>query len=163
MRFTTRIPLSLVLFIGLTFSFTSCKYEEPTLVSFDGIDQVNMEDNQADVAFHFTMDNPNSKTIKLKSSVIKLYINEVFVGTSTLLEPSILPASGKHKVDLKMKIQFEMTVGEMATSFGMAVLTNNLEMHAVGNAKGSMGLFKKNFPIDHKEKIDWADLKKMVM
>ena len=163
MRFTTRFALSLVLFIGLTFTLTSCSYEEPTLVSFDGIDQVNIDGKEADVAFHFTMDNPNSKNIKLKSSVIKLYINEIFVGTATLLEPSVLPASGEHKVDLKMKVQFELTVGEMATSFGMAVLTNNLEMHAVGDAKGSMGILKRNFPIDHKEKIDWNDLKKMVM
>ena len=47
---------------------------------------------------------------------------------------------------------------EIATSLGLAILTNNLQLHVAGKAKGSMGFFKRTFDIDHSQNIHWKDL-----
>lgn len=158
-----RFGFSFLLFTGMVFSLTSCSYKEPTLVSFDGVEQANISEDHVNVTVKFTLENPNSSTIKLKSSVVDVSINNIFIGTATLLEPAELPRKGKHQVALKTHVKFEKSVSQMAKALGLDVLTNNLEMHVTGTAKGSMGLFKRKFDIDYTEKMDWRDLKKMVL
>lgn len=155
--------ITVVITLFLIGGLSSCSYEEPTLVSFDGINELNIEDETTDVELKFTLNNPNSNKIKLKSSKVDISVNDVFVGTATLLEPTVLMGDGEHQVELKMKIDLEKSMTELAATFGMAILTNNLQVHLLGKAKGSMGLFKSNFDIDHTEKMDWNDLQKMVM
>ena len=158
-----RFGVHLLLFIGLISILSSCKIEEPTLTSLDRFEIIKMENQKADVEVTMTVNNPNSQKFKLKTATFDVLVNEIFIGVATLIDPSELPANGSHQVNLKVNLTIEKSITELATSLGMAILTNNITVRVKGDAKGKMGLLTRTVEIDQTEKIDWTDLKKMVM
>jgi LEA14-like dessication related protein len=151
----------MLLSLILNGSLASCSYEEPTLTSFDGIEVIEMHEKDAEIQLKFTLKNPNKQKIKLSAAHFDISINSIFMGTAKLIEPQELPKNGEHSISLKMKLELEKSMAEIATSLGLAILTNNIHLSVVGKAKGSMGLFKKKFDINHTQKISWKDLQNM--
>lgn len=149
-----------VVFISLGI-FTSCSYKEPTLTSFDGIEMIEMHEQDATVKLKFTLNNPNKQKIKLTRANFDISLNNIFLGTATLVEPQVLPKNGEHPIELKMKLELEKSMTEIAASLSLAILTNNLRLNVSGKAKGSMGLFSRTFDVNHTEKINWKDLQNM--
>lgn len=150
-------PLVLILF-SIALGITSCSFQEPTLTSFDGIEVIEMHEQDAEIVLKFTVDNPNKRKIKLTDAQVDIAINSIKMGTASLMEPYELPKNGEHQINLKMKLELEKSMAEIATSLGFAILTNNLRLHVSGKAKGSMGFFKRSFDIDHMQNIHWKDL-----
>jgi len=142
----------------IAFSITSCSFQEPTLTSFDGIEVIEMHEQDAEILLKFTVNNPNKQKIKLTDADLDISLNNIRMGTASLIEPYELPKDGEHQISLKMKLELEKSMTEIATSLGLAILTNNLQLHVSGTAKGSMGLFKRTFDIDHSQNIHWKDL-----
>lgn len=153
------LSVFVLLFLGL--GTTSCKVEEPEFTSFDGVDVIKVENEKADILLKFTLNNPNRKEIELRDAKIDISVNNIYMGTATLQEPTSLPANGSHTVELKMKLEMEKSIAEMAISLGFAVLTNNLEIQLKGDAKGKMGWLSKSFVIDHSQKVTWEDIQQM--
>lgn len=156
-----RAIVTVIVFLGITVSTTSCSYQDPELKSFDGIEVIKMDGNTADIELNFTMNNPNRQKIKLKTAQFDIAINKIFIGVATLSEPTELPGNGEHKVQMKMNLELEKSIAELTVTLGFAILTNSLELQVDGSAKGSLGLFGKTFPIQHSEKVSWEDLKKL--
>jgi len=149
------------IFVAVIFGVSSCSYQDPILKSFDGIEVIKMDGNKAEIELNFTMDNPNRQNIKLKNADFDVSINRIYIGKATLMEPTELPKHGAHKVNLKMNLELEKSIGELALSLGLAILTNSLEMQVKGTAKGSIGIWSKTFPINHSEKVNWDDLQQL--
>ncbi len=154
-----RVIRVLMALLVIVLGATSCSYQDPILKSFDGIEVITMEGNNADVDLNFTLENPNHQKIKLKTATFDVLINKIFIGKATLLEPTELPANGEYKIGMKMNLVLEKSIGDLALSLGLAILTNDIHLQVRGDAKGSLGLFSKTFPVDHSEKVDWQDLK----
>jgi LEA14-like dessication related protein len=161
MRLVKKLVLALFTFLFLGIGVTSCTIEEPEFKTFEGIEVTKVENEQAEIILQFSMNNPNPKDIKLSQAQIDISVNHLFMGTATLLEPVTLPANGTHQIALKMNLEMEKSIAEMAVGLGFAVLTNSLEIQFKGVAKGKMGWFSKTFEIDQAQKVDWKDLQKM--
>ena len=160
MQKTKFIKYLFLVFISISI-FTSCSYKEPTLTSFDGIEMIEMHDQDATIKLKFTLNNPNKQKIKLTKADLDISLNNIFLGTATLVEPQTLPKNGEHAIALKMKLELDKSMTEIAASLSLAILTNNLRLNVSGKAKGSMGLFTRTFDINHTEKINWKDLQNM--
>lgn len=161
MRLMNSVATKVILVMGLILSSTSCSYEDPILKSFDEIDVIKMDGNKADIELNFTLENPNRQKIKLKSATFDISINKIFIGTATLLEPTELPGNGEYKVNMKMNIALEKSIGDLALSLAFAILTNDIQMQVKGNAKGSLGILGRTFPVNHTEKVNWDDLQRL--
>ena len=147
--------------IGMVLLITSCVFQEPEMTSFDSIDVIEMEDKHAEVDISITLNNSNSQKMTLNDAEFDIFINSIYFGKATLLEPVVLPKNGQHPVKLHMSMKLDKGLAEMAIALGFAVLTNNINMIVKGEAKGAMGLFRHSFEVDHTEKIEWDDLKNM--
>lgn len=158
-----RSSISILLFIGVVMTFTACSYQDPEVISFDGIEVLKMEEQKGQLELNFTLNNPNNRTIKLKTATFDISVNKVFLGTGILTKEVELPGNGQHQIQLLMDFELEKSIAEVATSLGFAVLTNNINLHVKGEAKGAIGFFSKTFQINHTEKIDWSDLQKMAI
>ncbi len=158
-----RSSISFLFFLGIVTTFSACTYQDPEVISFDGIEVLKMEEQKGQLELNFTLNNPNNRTIKLKSAKFDISVNKVFLGTGTLTNEIELPKNGQHQIQLLMDFELEKSIAEVAASLGLAVLTNNINLHIDGEAKGSMGFFSKTFEINHTEKIDWSDLQKMAL
>ena len=161
MRFNKQFALAILVLILLGLGTSSCKFEEPEFTSFDGVEVIKVENEKADILLKFTLNNPNRTEIKLNEAKIDISVNNIYMGTATLQEPTVLPGNGSHEVELKMKLEMEKSMAEMAISLGFSVLTNNLEIQLKGDAQGKMGWFKKSFVIDHSQKVSWDDIQRM--
>ncbi len=150
-------PRILILFF-VALSIISCSFQEPTLTSFNGIEVIEIHDKDAEIILKFTVENPNKQKIKLTDADLNISVNNIRMGTASLMEPHELPKDGEHQISLKMRLELEKSMTEIATSLGFAILTNNLQLHVSGKAKGSMGFFKHSFDIEHSQDIHWKDL-----
>jgi LEA14-like dessication related protein len=148
--------------VSMVFMLSSCVFKSPEVTSFDGIEVIEMKDKTAEVDINITLNNPNSRKIKLTDAEFDIMINSIYFGKAVLLEPAVLPKKGEYPVKLHMVMELDKGVAEMAISLGFAVLTNNINLMVKGDATGSMGLFRKTFEVDHSEKIEWDDLKEMM-
>lgn len=161
MRFIKQFVVSIFVLLFLGLGTTSCKVEEPEFTSFDGVDVIKVENEKADILLKFTLNNPNHHKIDLNEAKIDISVNNIYMGTATLQETTSLPANGSHSMELKMKLEMEKSIAEMAVSLGFAILTNNLEIQLKGDAKGKMGWFSRSFVIDHSQKVTWEDIQQM--
>lgn len=161
MRFTKSLILSVFAFLFIGLGASSCKFAEPEFTSFDGVEVTKVEDEKADILLSFTLNNPNYSEITLNEAEIDISVNNIYMGKATLQEPTSLPSNGTHSVELKMNLEMERSVTEMAVKLGFAILTNSLEIQLKGDANGKMGWIRKSFVINHAEKITWADIQEM--
>ncbi|MGB0390998.1 MAG: LEA type 2 family protein [Salibacteraceae bacterium] len=150
-----------LLILSSVFLLSSCSFQDPEVTSFDGIDVIKMEENNAEVDINITLNNPNSQALKLKKAEFDILINSIYFGKAKLLEPVVLPKSGDYPVKLHMAMELDKSVAEMAVAVGIAALMNNINLKVRGEASGSMGLFRKSFEVDHSEKIDWNQFQEM--
>lgn len=158
-----RLIIRAVFAVFILVGITSCTFEEPVLKSFDGLEMTETEGDSSIVILNFTVENPNRKKIKLKTAEFDISVNNIKVGRATLIGLHELPAKGTYQVPLKMNLQLDKSNTELAVTLGLAVLMNNLELEIVGEANGSMGFIHKSLPIEYTQKIDWDDLKKLVL
>jgi len=151
MKFTLSFLLLLLL--------SACSlYQEPSMISFGGIERGKIEDKKIDFKVKFVLNNPNFYTIKIKPSTMDLMIDGTPMGKIYLNEKVKLRR--KTEQEYAVPLSFKVEKGSfliMSMSLG---LRDQIEIQIKGPVKGGVFFLYKEFPFEYKKAIAPKELLK---
>lgn len=138
----------------------SCTFQELT---FDEIQEIGFseENNTELLILTALITNPNNKEVELINADFKLFVGDIELGDAELTEPVIVQGGGQFPVQSRWVLSHEKSSEEILTSVGLKMLFGDAILIIKGNAQGKYGILKKDFPIQHEEKITLDELSKM--
>ena len=146
------------LLLGMMVSLQGCfDYEE---VDFKGVQNVSVLERTDDVVklqLDVKVDNPNKFNIKVKKSTMNIYINEKFVGKTTLDEKVVIKKKTEDVYGVVLNADPKDLLKAAMGSLG-GLLKGNVTVRLKGDVKGSVYGISKKVPIDVEETIDLKDI-----
>jgi LEA14-like dessication related protein len=89
--------------------------------------------------------NPNRYPLQLKSASLDFYINNAFLGHSTLDSLIVLPAQDTSYIPLRLKASAK----DILSNTAKILLNPDVKVKITGSAKAGRGGFFVNVPIDY--------------
>ena len=141
-----------IYFLAIIFLVSSCfDYDD---IDFKGIDNFKMEKFEGQ-KISFSMDvvleNPNSFSVKIKPSVVDVYLDDNLIG-KTYLDQKVKIIKRKENsyfVPLHVELEDGLLIKLMKLS-----LKDKVKLRLVGNIKGSIYGISKKVKIDESKEID---------
>ncbi len=141
-----------IYFLAIIFLVSSCfDYDD---IDFKGIDNFKMEKFEGQ-KISFSMDvvleNPNSFSVKIKPSVVDVYLDDNLIG-KTYLDQKVKIIKRKENsyfVPLHVELEDGLLMKLMKLS-----LKDKVKLRLVGNIKGSIYGISKKVKIDESKEID---------
>lgn len=139
--------------IVLLLLFSSCsKPKEPEYIGFENLHIQKAGLSESVVNADVKCFNPNSFDIKLKKAELDVFVNDKFVGHSTLDTLINIPAKDTFYVPVSLKLN----LGDLFKNAVQLLLNPEVRLKVEGKAKvGRSGIYK-NFPVSYegKQRID---------
>lgn len=117
----------------------------PTYLGYEPfrVEKVGFSNNV--IATQVKLYNPNNYPLKVKSASVELFINNNFLGRSTIDSLIELPAKDTTYVPLRLQASAKDLLGNAAK----ILLNPNVKVKITGSAKAGRGSFFVNVPIDY--------------
>lgn len=133
----------------LFFILSACsKPASPTYLGYEDfkLDQVGLNNNI--ISTRVKLYNPNNYPLQLKSASIDLYINDDYLGHSTLDSLIILPGKDTTHVPLRLTASAK----DILSSSFKVMLNPEVKIRIKGTARAGRGGLFVNVPIDYEGK-----------
>lgn len=142
---------SLILLLLLS----SCAVEAPEFIGSDGFKMDKMDGKEILFTAGVKVNNPNWFGIKIKRSVVDVYIEDQLMGKVQLEKKVKMKAKRESTLTLPLKAVLED--GALITMMRYAS-KENVNVRIKGKVKGGVWIFSKKIEIDEKRQISGKDL-----
>lgn len=142
---------SLILLLFLS----SCAVEAPEFIGSDGFKMDKMDGKEILFTAGVKVNNPNWFGIKIKRSVVDVYIEDQLMGKVQLEKKVKMKAKRESTLTLPLKAVLED--GALITMMRYAS-KENVNVRIKGKVKGGVWIFSKKIEIDEKRQISGKDL-----
>lgn len=140
--------------VGTLFLFSSCSYQDIEVTNFSNYQVKNANKEGFDLHVDLTIENPNNYKMTMKWATLDVYLNDKYIGKTTISENLTLPKKSTQKHPVVLRTTYDETFqGNLLNLIGSALFGRGLELKVKGELKGSVFLFSKKYPIEHTEKI----------
>lgn len=150
--------LRVFLLLGTMISFQGCfDYED---IEFKGVQNVSVlerTDKVVKLQLDVKVDNPNKFNIKVKKSTMDIYINDKYVGKTTLDDKIVLKKKTEDVYAVVLNADPKDLLKAAMGSLG-GLLKGTVTVRLEGDVKGSVYGISKKVPVEVEEKIDLKDL-----
>lgn len=132
-------------------------YEDVDFKGVKNVSIVDKTDSKIKLQIDVLVDNPNKFNIKVKKSTLDIYINDKYVGKTTLEDKIILK---KNTEDIYGVILSTDTKGIMKAVMGSlgGLLKGSADIRLKGKVKGSVYGISKSVDVDMTESVNLKDL-----
>lgn len=134
-----------------------------TFISCDGIEELSMvgspdvkirgfSKGEIELDLIVKIENPNSRSFKVKKASFEVYVNGAKVANSSMSETIIIKANSTDKYFFPMKVKLEgkeLSISMLLNTF----LNKNIELRVDGNIKAGSFFINQKFPVEWEENI----------
>ena len=150
---------SLLAILLTSLLFTSCiEYEDVEFLGVENysIDKVSSDDVK--ITLHMKIENPNTYNIKVKKSILNLYLNDKKLGKAIMQEDVKLmkKSTEVHQIAVVATVK-DLSKG-LLSSLGM-LFGKTADLRIQGDVKAKAFGIGKTFEVDFTQEISAADLK----
>jgi LEA14-like dessication related protein len=140
----------------LTLLSSCATFREPEFIGTEGIQLNKIDGKNISFTVAVKIMNPNWFGIKIKPSIVDVYMEDQFMGTVLLDEKLKLKA--KKENDLAVPLLAVLEDGAMLTVLRYAK-AEKVTVRIAGKVKGGIWIFSKKIPMDEKRTISGKDLR----
>ena len=152
----TRLFSALIVLFFST--FYSCKYQDVEVVELKNYHVDSFTEDGFSLALDVEVENPNGYAMKMKSANMDVYLNNTYLGKSTISEKVVLPAKQKSVQHIMLHTTYDETFdGNLMAIAASALFGKSLKLNIVGEIKGSALLISRRVPFSHTEKVNLSD------
>lgn len=149
---------SILILVGLMISLQGCfDYED---VEFKGVQNVSVlkrTDEVVKLQIDVKVDNPNNFKIKVKKSTMDIYINEKYVGKTSLDAKVVINKESEEVYPIVLNADPKDLLKAAMGSLG-GLLKGSVKVRIKGDVKGSVYGISRKVPVDFEEEINLKDL-----
>ncbi len=146
------------LLVGMMISLQGCfDYEEILFKGVQNVSVIERNDKEVKIQIDVKVDNPNKFNVKVKKSIMSIYVNEKFVGKTELDEKIVLKKRTEDVYAVVLKADPKELVKAAIGSLG-GLLKGNVTVRLKGDVKGSAYGVAKKVPVDIEQVIDLKDI-----
>ena len=154
----------MIKYLAFTFAFlvlfSSCEdIEEPELVEIKKVDLVELKGSTAKINVEAEIENPNFFGIKVKPSVLDVYVDEVFAGTVNLDESVKLIRKSSKTYAIPITLNGD---GMVLLKLAVWMTKPSLKLRFSGKVKGSVYGVSKKISINESKTIEPAKFKSKI-
>lgn len=146
-----------MLLLVMMLSLQACfDYEE---VHFRGVQDVSVLERTEDLIklkVDVKVDNPNKFNIKVKKSTMSIYINDKYVGKTTLSDKIIIKKNTEDVYGVVLDASARDLLKAAMGSLG-GLMKGDVKIRLTGDVKGSVYGVTKKVPVDVEENINLKD------
>lgn len=143
------LPFSLLLLVS------SCAIESPEFIGSEGFKLEKMDGKEILFTAGVKVDNPNWFGIKIKKSIVDVYVEDQLMGQVQLEKKVKMKARRESTLTLPLKAVLED--GAMITMMRYAS-KENVNVRIKGKVKGGVWIFSKKIDVDEKRQISGKKL-----
>ncbi|MCB9189570.1 MAG: LEA type 2 family protein [Flavobacteriales bacterium] len=147
-----------LLLVGLMFSFQGCfDYEDVDFKGVQGVSVVERTDEVVKLQIDVKVDNPNNFKIKVKKSTLDIYINEKYIGKTSLDSKIVINKNSEEVYPIVLNADPKDLIKAAMGSLG-GLLKGSVKVRLKGDVKGSVYGVTRKVPVDFEEEINLKDL-----
>jgi LEA14-like dessication related protein len=151
-----RLPKRTLLFpVLLLFMISSCAVQAPEFMGSEGFKMEKMDGKEIRFTAGIKVKNPNWFGIKIKKSMLDVYVEDQLMGQVQLEKKVKLKAKRENSLTLPLKAILED--GAMITMMRYAS-KENVNVRIKGKVKGGIWIFSKKIEIDEKRQVSGRNL-----
>lgn len=151
----SKLKIILPLFV-LSMVMSSCEVQEVSLSELTKVELTKVENTEMHLDVTAVIENPNSFKINVSGSDLDLYLEDRYIGKTTLENTVVLKAKSNDAHDLKVKAKGENLNAELLPIMLSAALTGKVRVKLTGEVKGKVFLISKSVPVQVEEVVEFS-------
>lgn len=133
------------------------------MLGVEGYNLDGVKSDYVDLAITVKINNPNNYNIRIKKTVLDLFIEKKKVGKAKMKNDIVLKKEANDEYTFVVQANYKELSNSVFSSLGSVLFKSSIKLGVKGKVKAkAFGLVGKKFDVDIEENISMKDLKAMI-